>query len=489
VTRKWTFARKIAAGFAVVVALSVAVDLVSAVTLKGVVASKNRVINVNSRRLEQGESLRASAAEKSSAARGYLLTGNKKYLDEVRVERQAFKATLADLRQSLDAAGQPALATIEADESTSQGAIDSVVALRRSGASVTAMGEEFTVQVDPKHAQLVSDIATFIASEEKILVDARRASNETASKALILIEVLAAFSTVLAAGLAFVLTRTLRRQIGTAVAEVRSSSAELQATANEQASGAKEQAMAIREITTTISELLATSRQIGESAQRVAQVADRTAITGRSGVETIGKAQTFITDVRTQVDVIVDHMLALGEKSQRIGEVLDIVLELAEQTNILAINSTIEAAGAGEAGKRFAVVADEIRKLADRVADSTKEIRALIDVVRAAVNTTVMATEIGSKAVDAGNQQFDGVSEAFDEIAGLTTTAFEAAREIELSTKQQTTAVEQVNVAISNVAQSTKEAEASSSQTFQTASQLSALSKELSRLVEPQSAG
>ena len=176
-------------------------------------------------------------------------------------------------------------------------------------------------------------------------------------------------------------------------------------------------------------------------------------------------------------------MLQLGEKSQQIGSVLDIVTELAEQTNILAINSTIEAAGAGEAGKRFAVVADEIRKLADRVANSTKEIRGLIDVVRSAVNTTVMATEIGSKAVDAGGAQFTEVANAFREIAGLVSTTTDAAREIELSTKQQTTAVEQVNVAISSVAQSSREAETSSTQSYQTASQLTILSDGLARLV------
>ena len=90
-------------------------------------------------------------------------------------------------------------------------------------------------------------------------------------------------------------------------------------------------------------------------------------------------------------------MLELGKKSQQIGSILEIIDELAEQTNILAINATIEAAGAGDSGRRFSVVADEIRKLADRVASSTKEIRTLIDEIRSAVNTTVMATESGSK--------------------------------------------------------------------------------------------
>src|SRR4029077_8321884 len=108
-------------------------------------------------------------------------------------------------------------------------------------------------------------------------------------------------------------------------------------------------------------------------------------------------------------DQIVSHMLELGKKSQEIGQVLDIVQELAEQTNILAINATIEAAGAGEAGKRFAVVADEIRKLADRVTLQTKEIRGLIDDVRGAVNTTVMATETGSKTGGNGARPLLGV--------------------------------------------------------------------------------
>src|ERR1700691_4992717 len=130
-------------------------------------------------------------------------------------------------------------------------------------------------------------------------------------------------------------------------------------------------------------------------------------------------------------------MLDLGKKSQEIGSVLDIVSELAEQTNILAINATIEAIGAGETGKRFAVVADEIRKLADRVGGSTKEVRTLIDDVRSAVNTTVMATETGSKAVDAGARQFGDLASSFKQISGLVTTTTNAAREIELSTKQQ----------------------------------------------------
>lgn len=280
------------------------------------------------------------------------------------------------------------------------------------------------------------------------------------------------------------ITRSLGGQIAAAVRHVQSSSTELQSAANQQASGAKESAMAMTEITTTISELLATSRQIAESAQRVAHVAEETSEAARAGDHTVQKTHESVGGMKRQVELIVNHMVDLGKKSQQIGGILEIVNELAEQTNILAINATIEAFGAGDAGKRFAVVADEIRKLADRVGGSTKEIRTLIEEIRAAVNTTVMATESGSKAVDLGARQFAEVTNQLKQITELVATTSAAAREIELSTKQQATAVEQVNLAVSNVAKAAKETEVSSGQTLQTAGQLAGLSRELIRLVQ-----
>jgi methyl-accepting chemotaxis protein len=323
--------------------------------------------------------------------------------------------------------------------------------------------------------------------DERELLKRRAEEVESAAsgtKSTILFGTLLCLLFVTAAG--FSITRSLSGQIGSAVRHVQSSSAELQAAANQQVTGAKEQSTAMNEITTTISELLATSRQIAESAKRVAQVAAETATSARSGDLTVQRTQESVGAIKRQVDVIVAHMLELGKKSQQIGGILEIINELAEQTNILSINATIEAAGAGDAGKRFAVVADEIRKLADRVGGSTKEIRGLVDDIRASVNTTVMATEGGSKAVDAGARQFGEVATSFRQIAALVSTTTDAAKEIELSTKQQTTAVEQVNVAVANVSQAARETEASSSQTLQTSSQLTTLSRDLARLIQPQ---
>lgn len=311
---------------------------------------------------------------------------------------------------------------------------------------------------------------------------AESAASAREAQSTIIIVTLTCLVFVVAAG--FLITRSLSGQIGQAIRHVQSTSLELQTTANQQASGAKQSSSAMEEISTTISELLATSRQIAESAQRVAHVAQETSGAASAGDQIVDKAHASVSAIKRHVDLIVTHMLDLGKKSQQIGGILEIINELAEQTNILSINATIEAAGAGDAGKRFAVVADEIRKLADRVGNSTKEIRTLIEEIRAAVNTTVMATEGGTKAVDAGASQFTEVTAAFRHIAALLGITTEAAREIELSTKQQSTAVEQVNVAISSVAQATRETETSLTQTLQTATQLTGLSHDLTRMIQ-----
>jgi methyl-accepting chemotaxis protein len=468
----------------VTVALTAAIGGVAVYALRDAVASKDRVISVDAQRLTDTERLRVAAERKVGNARTFLLTGDERYLDLMRQARADFTAAVERLRRtSTRQTERDLLDTVVRAENDHQQALETVIALRRSDAGIDAVVRAFDERSAPRRVQLDKDIAAFLALEARLVEAAKQASSASASTTVTVVLVLTVVAALLAAAIAVALTRALSRQVGTAVGQVQTSSTELEAAASQQAAGAREEATAMSEITATINELLVTSRQIADSAQRVAQIAAETADAARSGDSTIEQAQASITAIRQQVDLVVQHMLELGQKSQQIGAVLDIVSEHAEQTNILAINATIEATGAGEAGKRFAVVADEIRKLADRVAGSAKEIRGLIDDVRAAVNTTVMATETGSKAVDAGSRQYGEVAAAFRHIAGLVATTTEAAREIELSTKQQTTAVEQVNVAVADVAQATKATEASSTQTKQTASQLALLSTDLLRLV------
>lgn len=485
--RHWTFGQKIAAGFTASVALTVVVGAVGIYALRNVVAGKDRVIAVNAQGLIDAEKLRFVAEQEASMVRTFLLLREPRFLQDLEASRTTFDAELTGLQRRANTdEGQRIIEQIASAEVDLRRTADQVVSLRQKETAPDASIRAFEELLLPKRQAVNQQIDAFVSREQTLLTTAQQASTDHALAATVWLASILVLAALFAAAVAVLLTRTLARQIGTAVHHVQSSSAELQSAATQQATGTKEQATAVSEVTMTINELLATSRQIAESAQNVARIAAETAATARAGTGTVEGTQESMAAIRRQVDVVVDQILDLGKKSQEIGGVLDIVSELAEQTNILAINASIEAVGAGEAGKRFAIVADEIRKLADRVAGSAKDIRTLIEDVRGAVGRAVMATESSSKAVDSGSRQFEEVNSSFRQIAGLVTTTTEAAREIELSTKQQATAVEQINLAVTNVAQASRESEASSGQTLQTASQLATLSRDLMRLVQSQ---
>jgi methyl-accepting chemotaxis protein len=482
----WTFGRKIAAAFAVTLLLLAAIGGVAFQSIVALTRTSYLVTHSHAV-LESTSNLLSELKDAETGQRGFVITGDELFLDPYHAALATIPGSIKDLRElTLDSAGdQKRLDEADTLISEKLGELKRTIELRRASGFEAAM-KVIAAGEGKRYMDDLRGILGQLDRDQLALIKQRAADVETAAagaRATILYGTSLCLLLVIVAG--FLITRSLTSQIGSAVQHVQSSSAELQAAANQQLTGAKEQATAMSEITTTINELLATSRQIAESAQRVAEIAGETSAATQTGDHTVQKTSESVGGIKRQVDLIVNHMLDLGKKSQQIGGILEIINELAEQTNILAINATIEAAEAGDSGKRFGVVAGEIRKLADRVGGSVKEIRGLVDEIRTAVNTTVMATEGGSKAVDSGARQFGEVTSSFKHIAGLISTTTEAAKEIELSTKQQSTAVEQVTIAIANISLAAKETETSSSQTLQTSSQLTALSTDLARLIRP----
>lgn len=485
--KDWTFGTRIAASFTLLVLMSVILAVVAVLTLSALRQSAE-ALSLQGRVLANVERLRLTAEQRAAGLRGYVLTREDRYREELAQRRQDFKALESRLIPEIGPEERKLLADVAESDRAYHAAVTKMT--EDLGAEETpADATYWEKNIAPKYEILTTRLEALGVVARQQLDETKKRSDERATLTIGILAVISVLVIVLTIVLAFVLTRALTSRIGAAVQRLQSSTAELQASATEQAATSKEQASATNEVTTTMKELLASSRKVAESTQRVVRIAEQTGTSAKMGQTTIRQASDGVSETKRQVDRIVSHMLDLGRKSQQIGAVLEIINELAEQTNILAINATIEAASAGESGRRFAVVADEVRKLADRVGASTKEVRVLIDEIRAASNTTVIATEQGLKAAEAGSQQFEQVTASFGEILDLVLTTSESAREIELASRQQTTALEQVSSAMLEVAQSSNQVEASSRQTVEVSNELASLSRALARIVHSKTGG
>jgi methyl-accepting chemotaxis protein len=236
---------------------------------------------------------------------------------------------------------------------------------------------------------------------------------------------------------------------------------ELRLAAKDAATVTTEQSAAVAETSATIEELATTAGAIAETVHTMAEAAERTGVTMR--------------DMQEKVEAIAVRALSLGERAQKIGEILELIDDIAGQTNLLALNAAIEAARAGEAGKGFAVVAAEVRKLAERSLRSTESISVIVAGVRDETNATIMATEQGTRQAR--------------EVGDLMTSTATMLEESLLAAQQQKTAADQVDAAILQIRQGADQLATDLAQRASTAERLEGLVDEIEAvLAEDQSA-
>lgn len=276
----------------------------------------------------------------------------------------------------------------------------------------------------------------------------------------------------------------LMMSIKDAIVHLSSSANEMMAISVQQSSGSAEQAAAVQEVTTTSEEIAITAKQITSNAVSVEKMAESTSLSCEKGTGEVSNAINGMSVLRTQVQSIAESMLKLGDNSQKIGGIVEIIDEISDQTNLLALNAAIEAAGAGEAGKRFAIVAQEVRRLAERTVEATRQIKGLIEEIQKATNTTIMVTEDGTKAVDSASQLVDKVQLSFDSIIGLVEETARSAKEITLSTQQQTFACEQMVETMTEVRDVAQQVAGSAKETERAISEIITLTERLQSLSE-----
>ncbi|MDJ0508454.1 MAG: methyl-accepting chemotaxis protein [Crocosphaera sp.] len=225
---------------------------------------------------------------------------------------------------------------------------------------------------------------------------------------------------------------------------IASSSTQIVSTVQEQERVISLQANSINETTTTMDELGAASRQAAEQAIASSTGAQTALSLVEEGTQAVQQTMAGMNMLKDQVREIAEQIMRLSEQTGQIAGVSELVADLANQTNMLALNAAVEAARAGEQGKGFAVVAGEIRKLADESKNSADKINNLVIDIQAAMNSTVMVTDQGTKKTDEGIKLTEETAHTFAGVTDAVNTVFLNSQQISLSAKKQAVAVQQV---------------------------------------------
>lgn len=268
-----------------------------------------------------------------------------------------------------------------------------------------------------------------------------------------------------------------------ATSDVASASTEIFAATSQHNSGATEQAASINQTTTTVDEVKQTAEQTTEMAQSVANVALKSAEISGAGSRAVNETVTSMKEIKDKVELIAENIISLSEQTQQIGDIIATVNDIAEQSNLLALNASIESARAGEQGKGFAVVATEVKNLAEQSQQATSQVRAILSDIQKATDALVMVTEEGTKGVDHGVQLAIRAGKTIDELAGSISESAKAARQIVASAQQQSAGMDQIALAMNDINQSTAQALSSTRQTERAAQNLNELGNRMKEVV------
>lgn len=278
--------------------------------------------------------------------------------------------------------------------------------------------------------------------------------------------------------------RTVMGEILEGINVLAGSATEILASTTQVSSGAAETATAISQTTTTVEEVKQTAQLSSQKAKYVSDSSQKTAQISQNGKQAVEESVKGMNRIREQMATVADSIVKLSEQSQAIGDIITTVNDLAEQSNLLAVNAAIEAAKAGEQGKGFAVVAQEVKSLAERSKQSTAQVRAILLEIQKATAGAVMATEQGSKAVEAGANQSAQAGESIRALTESISESAQAATQIAASSQQQLVGMDQVALAMESIKQASAQNVSSTKQVETAARNLNDLGQKLKGMVE-----
>ncbi len=277
--------------------------------------------------------------------------------------------------------------------------------------------------------------------------------------------------------------RSLVTTINETSEQVSSSAQESQTTARDLANAAEQQAQQITSATSAINQIVSSMDVVSKDSAESADVAERSVKIASRGAEVVRETISGMDSIRDQIQETSKRIKRLGESSQEIGSIVELINDIAEQTNILALNAAIQAASAGEAGRGFAVVADEVQRLAERSTSATKRIETLVQTIQSDTNEAVNSMEQTTAEVVAGARLAEDAGSALGDIERVSHDLSALIQNISTAAREQSAAATDISVSMNAIQEITSQTSQGASQTADSIGTLAQLASDLRRSV------
>jgi methyl-accepting chemotaxis protein len=495
-------------------------------------------VNSENEAVKDAVRISAYAVDIETGLRGYLLTGKDEFLEPYRVGRVQFFQKTDLLRNAvIDSPDQVILLGKIEDHMKAwiKDVVEPEIALRgqiaRSKTMMDVTEAVSTGRGEKVFEKLRSLMETFKAQERELLEQRTKAAQGTESRAYSVLVFGTAITIVAAFFISFVLSGAITRPVLAAVdlAEairegdltqnvqnntrdevgrlcaalngmveglrsqtrdtreavdiLTSSATEISTTVAQLATSTAKTSSAVTETSVTVEQVKQSARVSNEQARNVSQAAQRVVRVSEGGRKATSDTTNRMSLIKEQMESIGQTVEKLSESGEQIAEIISAVQDLADQSNLLAVNASIEAARAGDQGKGFAVVAQEIKSLADQSKSATEQVRSILDETRRWVSAVVMATEQGAKAVELGVHESGEAEKAIQVLSGSIGESAQAAQVIETSSDQQLVGVDQVAQAMTSIEQAMHQNVAGTVQLETSARKLADLGDQLKELI------
>jgi methyl-accepting chemotaxis protein len=480
------------------------------------------------------QNIRANLIEFESACRGYMVTGDESYLESnpalrtllTESQNQVRWLTVDNPRQQRRLANMDTLIGRRLDE------LMNLTKVRKEKGLAAAVAAGLQNH-NREHTSEIQDLLAAVENEERDLLGGRERTADAAAQSahqIIWYGTLIGFALAAGLGIAtrFSITRPLREfqqfvnsvgagdltkkstqegadelgklagSLNQVVSQLRSTTMQTRATtedlnaaaveilasAREQSAVTGEQVAAYQETNATMQEVSQSCLQMAERAKEVTTTAEAVSIASISGLDAVQKANQSVEAIHEQAEAVAQNIVSLSEKTQMVGDILATVNDIAEQSHLLALNAAIEAAAAGEHGRSFAVVAGEIKNLADQSKSATVQVKTILGDIQKEINTSVMLTEEAVKRVDIGKHQADMAASAIRNMAANIGQSVQAFQQIVAGSNQQLIGFENVMQAMKDLSRGSEQTTITTRQTEKAAANLTELGAQLRTVTE-----